>query len=95
MATLLVLVGCLCIGGCAHGEGGCVSDVCGCASAMEVCDGAIGKLTCHNVVSLWGWTYNNVEHCNLILKFRPMSALYNPIHMLYTNDCSCTKDKLW
>ena len=45
------------VGGCASNEGGCVSNVCGCASAMEACDGTIGKLTCHNVVSLWGQTY--------------------------------------
>ena len=38
-----------------------VSDVCGCTGTMEVCDGAIGKLTCCNVVSLWGWTYIEVE----------------------------------
>ena len=52
-------MGCLCtICGCAI-AGGCVGHVCGCASAMEVCDGTTGKLTCHNVISPWGWIYNN------------------------------------
>ena len=45
--------------------GGCVSDVCGCASTVEVCDGAKGKLTCHNVISLWGWTYT--RHCSVMM----------------------------
>ena len=60
----LVLVGCLCTvggcviaSGCASGEGGCVGNVCGCAGTMEVCDSAIGKLTCCDVVSLWGQAY--------------------------------------
>jgi hypothetical protein len=43
--------GCVIAGGCAGGEGGCVG-------AMEVCDGGVGKLTCCNVISLWGWTYS-------------------------------------
>jgi hypothetical protein len=51
------LVGCVCtIGGCVITDG-CASGKGSCVGAMEVCDGSIGKLTCCNVVSLWGWTY--------------------------------------
>jgi hypothetical protein len=73
-----VLVGCVCTvggcviaGGCAGGEGGCVGDVCGCVGAVEVCDGGVGKLTCCNVISLWGWTYDGEHSATLgILSLR-------------------------
>ena len=53
----LVLVSWLCRWLCASSEGGYFSDMCFCVSAAGVCDGGIGKLTCHDIVSLWGQTY--------------------------------------
>jgi hypothetical protein len=42
-------------GSCVGGKGCCVGDVCGCVSTMV---GGVGEVTCHNVISLWGWAYN-------------------------------------
>ena len=55
---LCTVGGCAVAGGCAGGEGGCFGDVCFCVGAVSMCDGGVGKLTCRDVVSLWGRTYS-------------------------------------
>jgi hypothetical protein len=58
VSCLCTIGGCVVAGGYAGGKGGYVGDLCVSGSAVEVCSSGIGNLSCHNVVSLWGQTYN-------------------------------------